>query len=793
MDVQEGTRERGRAVGGAGTSGGGAAERQGGADVTFGRSKLSGDVRDMLWVPPEAEDHGVGPNDDPDEGWSVDPTSGLVDPYAFPPTHTAECDDRAAARALRGLARASLRRIRAGVLRVRQDGAAHATLLTRLAKETRADGGEDGGTSSSYHTLALSLSIVERRCVDLYVSAGGTSRGTSPMLSEVLRSTEFSDALSVGDVGGEKHRGSEKHREGEKHTGALLWALRRALDPRCMNLRNVVWHGFLAPTDAQPELAALALVLAASIPAPRLRSASGVGTVSQPTGRTLARHDADLVQHMPGLVNDGWWRDPLAADEAAGIIAESEFVSDGWRDATALAAKDLIKRGDDARFVAIACPALEDALRTMFATVNDAPEALTARLGAYYATLDGFGQARVHDVILHPLRPSVDPNDPDARRPNAIPSKLPRGVRNALEDLFMRDKGPALRAAYAHGSVALDPDGRFEDVGHRADGVRGADGACARLLLLVILDMCVAVGALGGIGGDGSSQRGAGGVGIGPRRVNTVRPTLAGYHARFHPSVRFRASLEGAVRSMRPITGPSPRFTFTSSSDGDQGGPGGEALVLVFDSEAARENGTLPPRAGFTEKAGVLGKDTESQETTLREIVNAFLGVGDAPNSTAAALARSVLGDENAVAEPAHPPPPPGPVSGAEALRATADEVASASTAYVDWIERLLGAAERREARSNQRRQLVSLLKNQTNVALGLCALLLATERMEKIAGDCATDEVEIGSSTTRLLSHASSIRAACEAGQGADAARAAVGAWQTKAGIALLRKCVEA
>ena len=78
-------------------------------------------------------------------------------------------------------------------------------------------------------------------------------------------------------------------------------------------------------------------------------------------------------------------------------------------------------------------------------------------------------------------------------------------------------------------------------------------------------------------------------------------------------------------------------------------------------------------------------------------------------------------------------------------------------------------------------------------VALGLCALLLATERMEKIAGDCATDEVEIGSSTTRLLSHASSIRAACEAGQGADAARAAVGAWQTKAGIALLRKCVEA
>ena len=59
--IDEGAREmensRGRSAGRAGTSGQGSAERP---DVAFGRSTLSEDVRDMLWVPPEAEDPSFG-------------------------------------------------------------------------------------------------------------------------------------------------------------------------------------------------------------------------------------------------------------------------------------------------------------------------------------------------------------------------------------------------------------------------------------------------------------------------------------------------------------------------------------------------------------------------------------------------------------------------------------------------------------------------------------------------------------------------------------------------------------
>ena len=181
-----------------------------------------------------------------------------MDPRASPPA-TADCDDRTAARVLRGLARASLKRIRAGDMTVRDDGAAHANLLSTLMEDIRRGGMGTDGPTSTYHALALSLAAVERRCVDLYVSAGGTSRGTSPMLSEVLASEEFSKAVGeAGDVAGGIGL----------LASALPWALRRALHPRCMNLRNVVWHGHIAPPDAQPELAALALALAASVPAP---------------------------------------------------------------------------------------------------------------------------------------------------------------------------------------------------------------------------------------------------------------------------------------------------------------------------------------------------------------------------------------------------------------------------------------------------------------------------------------------------------------------------------------------
>ena len=155
------------------------------------------------------------------------------------------------------------------------------------------------------------------------------------------------------------------------------------------------------------------------------------------TGRTLARHDAGWSITSGAPRRDGWWRSPRAPARWP-RCGPSAFMPDGWRDAASHAARDLIERGDDARFVAVACPALESALREMFAAVNDAPEVLVARLGEYYATMDGFGQSRVHDVILHPWRAPIDPARPDADD-RTLPSstfgceKRPRGPVHARQ------------------------------------------------------------------------------------------------------------------------------------------------------------------------------------------------------------------------------------------------------------------------------------------------------------------------------------------------------------------------
>ena len=92
-------------------------------------------------------------------------------------------------------------------------------------------------------------------------------------------------------------------------------------------------------------------------------------------------------------------------------------------------------------------------------------------VGAYFATLDGFGQASVHDVLLHPRRPDGSPNN--------LPGALSAPVRAALEDLFLRARGPALRATYAHGNVPLD-----------GGGGGGGGGACVRLMLAAMVRRC---------------------------------------------------------------------------------------------------------------------------------------------------------------------------------------------------------------------------------------------------------------------------------------------------------------
>lgn len=87
---------------------------------------------------------------------------------------------------------------------------------------------------------------------------------------------------------------------------------------------------------------------------------------------------------------------------------------------------------------------LEHGLRVEWCRVNNRPHDRIAQPGAYYVTLDGHGQRNQHDLILHPYQ---------QQQRNALASHLGGGTVALLTDLFASScGGPNIRAALAHGT-----------------------------------------------------------------------------------------------------------------------------------------------------------------------------------------------------------------------------------------------------------------------------------------------------------------------------------------------------
>jgi hypothetical protein len=785
----------------------------------FPLSSLSPELRAMLTIPPASR----APPGDPDEGWGFT-DDGRID-WRRAPAPPPAGDARASADALKGLARACLRRARASPPGP-SDGAPRASYKSRLLERLRDD---LRANRDPYLVLARSLSVLDRRCVDLHASVVARSeRGGSPLLRDVLASASFAAAL-CGD-------------SGPIEDSAGAWPLRAALDPSGLNLRNVVWHGFVAPPDASPELAALAWTLAASVPAPEEKEKENrikenenepnptttspncvppncVPPNVPPTSSRFARlaaKDAEMRRHFPecsARLAAGLDR-ALASSSRPGD-ALGPFLPEGWREAFLDAALELRRasKEDDssastvleagAAVVAVAAPALESALRASFARANAvSPSALDARPGEYFATLDGFGQAATHDVLLHPSRADGTPN--------ALPGTLDAGARAALEDLFLRRAGPSLRAAHAHG-------GGVPSEGEESSVLNAS--CCVELLCLCVLDLC------------------------------GISTALDAYAPLFHPDARVAEAIRSAVRatakvagggggggggggegnSLRSLASGGPRFTFEEAVHDlagvsslivrDAERPGWSVRVdakarSARDREAAAEReATLLRVAAETLDASASGSAARDfRPRPARALALAFLGRDPDPDrastspSFSAGERRRVRDDTRTrrstlttTRDPSREDPqdrPAGPRRGAECLRATATRVEAAANAHARWIDRLARSASRREARSNQRRQLAALLREQRALAAGLLATLVAAEALAEVekgsGGPEADDEdenededegEEAATARRRLLAHAEKVRAACEAGQAVESASAAAALWETKAG----------
>ncbi|CAN0172055.1 unnamed protein product [Ectocarpus fasciculatus] len=359
-----------------------------------------------------------------------------------------------------------------------------------------------------YVALCVCLTILERALYDIYrkgasqTSNGYRSVGEEHRSDSTLAHEESSevkeDAEGVDGRGGSLAAPAMILRDliatpevkaalPEK----LVAILRLLLLPMGYNVRNLVWHGFLAPCELPRELASLVLVVTLSIsavssPEGETGDVARFGEPPELSSRKLPLSPPPLPKTAPRPDQPSsaaaWWEldsfdDRLACpralatavervlsaehrDELKTLVRRSAFVLPGREKLTMLALRALGGErdaqdddeeegngGGSAFFLVAVLPVLEHGLRVLFSCANGSPGHMFAHAQRYYSTLDGFGQRARHQLLLDQEMSGC----PD--RPNLLLSALGPGMSACLLDLFMMSAGPNLRGKVAHGEI----------------------------------------------------------------------------------------------------------------------------------------------------------------------------------------------------------------------------------------------------------------------------------------------------------------------------------------------------
>ncbi|KAE8902951.1 hypothetical protein PF003_g12862 [Phytophthora fragariae] len=332
-------------------------------------------------------------------------------------------------------------------------GLTHATSLGKVAEMLRDDHGD------FFLAFVVGVTILEKALYDLHdqrsAAAGPTKKKKNLILRDLLHSDTLVDALPEG----------------------LLRLLKVLFLPSGLNLRNLVWHGFLAPAEFPKCFGCLTLLLIMALPRYFPRPTTGKETelfrldsfdASFVTrdGRVFNNgEDSELHQDLIAVLRQST---PVERSEAIRRWVSSPFIPMGRSNLLRRSIGALVDRGDELWFLFAVFPVLEHALRLEFLRANQERAALSgayalAQIDAYYSTLDGFGQKDKHQVLLHPvvlLDSQENGSDGDKVETrvsvaNALYEELPLASLAVLLDLFMMSSGPNLRAKLCHGETSL--------------------------------------------------------------------------------------------------------------------------------------------------------------------------------------------------------------------------------------------------------------------------------------------------------------------------------------------------
>jgi hypothetical protein len=347
--------------------------------------------------------------------------------------------------------------------------------LVRFAAQS--DDRRNSNPATTTTTVALILALNSLESAIRETASGGGEAGRAPLLKTMLK--QLSD-------------------DAPQHIIAAL--LNCLLLPTALNLRNLLWHGFVGvmspskdeigcPIPILRPWLALVLVLIRQL---RSNAKCSPAVMRQQQQQKEPRVSRSLLLQNAHLNSSSYH--PLFDVVAHGTALRQEIQAESYQqypqfaNGTLVGASDLSfsqylgkwlipkshlplweycvneiarwrRQQPPVMILSVILTILiEHSLRLRWCDANHRPEDAIARPGSFYVTLDGHGQKHKHDIVLHPYL-----LDGPSKR-NELVNQLDGNTMALLSDLFISGcGGPNIRASLAHGLWDGDIDRELLD------------------------------------------------------------------------------------------------------------------------------------------------------------------------------------------------------------------------------------------------------------------------------------------------------------------------------------------
>jgi hypothetical protein len=306
------------------------------------------------------------------------------------------------------------------------------------------------------HVIIASQFMLQMLEIELCVLLKKHSPGKAPLLKDMVEALGKLDSQQSMKESNPTTTTTTTLRFSSHYCHTLAKVLRALLLPTGLNLRNLIWHGFLC--NLHRRWLALSLVILLSIrklveEQEPLKQTSNLAEDAEQVQQRfyfefepLSRYGASILQ-APS--------EKSYLKKLSEHLIVSSFLPDSYLNLVQTSMMEYNPLYYPACFCTIITPLIEHGIRLLWCKCNDYNHMAFAQMSKYYVTLDGIGQRDRHNLLLLPILDHGGndfPTDATAIT-NKLVCNLGAPILSLLADLFLSPcGGPNVRSAVAHGN-----------------------------------------------------------------------------------------------------------------------------------------------------------------------------------------------------------------------------------------------------------------------------------------------------------------------------------------------------